>query len=404
VLEDAALPKIVEFLGERLDAEVYIDTQFGEPLIQAPAENVASPSERNLDLAEIPADLVRATMESGRAARMTPTDKRATFLVPVPSAGAREQVRMWVRHRSTAGFDGDAVRAMEGCALLIALQRSREAVQAHAEARLVRELLADLLSPAAMMHSTAVMARATALGHDPSHAHVPIVGTCVTSSPAGVDEQVSSRLTSTLSTSLRGVRPKPVVGTVGAAVVVLLPADSRRKAIKTFSELVRRSSWPDYRWIVGTEAPGLAESQDHLNTALRAANMLTQDSPTVLYLESLGVPALLLDAGASDRLLALADSTLGPVLRAEKERPGGLLATLVEWFRNGMSTGRTAQRLHVHTNTVGYRLRRIGDLTGLQLTDPGDLMTIRLALDILQIRGLANGDLASLPITSRSEG
>jgi DNA-binding PucR family transcriptional regulator len=63
--------------------------------------------------------------------------------------------------------------------------------------------------------------------------------------------------------------------------------------------------------------------------------------------------------------------------------------TLNEWFRCEMSPRDAAARLFVHPNTVSYRLRRISELTGLKLTNPDDLMTIRLALDVLQVRGIA---------------
>ncbi|GAA3617060.1 fatty acid biosynthesis transcriptional regulator FasR [Marihabitans asiaticum] len=42
----------------------------------------------------------------------------------------------------------------------------------------------------------------------------------------------------------------------------------------------------------------------------------------------------------------------------------------------------TARALFVHVNTVRYRIARIGDLTGLDLADPHDAFTVRVALTL----------------------
>ncbi|MBS3679361.1 helix-turn-helix domain-containing protein [Ornithinibacillus massiliensis] len=43
-----------------------------------------------------------------------------------------------------------------------------------------------------------------------------------------------------------------------------------------------------------------------------------------------------------------------------------LLQTLTSWFRNDMSNQVTAKELHIHKNTLLYRLKRIEELTGLK--------------------------------------
>jgi DNA-binding PucR family transcriptional regulator len=43
---------------------------------------------------------------------------------------------------------------------------------------------------------------------------------------------------------------------------------------------------------------------------------------------------------------------------------------------------RTAERLHIHPNTLDHRLRRARELTHLDLDDPEDLATMVLALHV----------------------
>ncbi|RDI52860.1 PucR family transcriptional regulator [Nocardia mexicana] len=57
-----------------------------------------------------------------------------------------------------------------------------------------------------------------------------------------------------------------------------------------------------------------------------------------------------------------------------------LLDTLRRHLSTGLSRQRTARQLQVHTNTVDYRLKRIGQLTGLDPAQPSGLWYLRAAL------------------------
>jgi sugar diacid utilization regulator len=393
VLQNSGLDHIASFLAERLNVHVYIDTDSGTPIAHAGRRGQNQAPDPFGSLTSLPEDRVRAVMESGRATKISSPVNETMFLVPVPSTGA-QRICMWISHQASEPLDEDAVRAMEGCALLIALEHSRGEIRAQAEAGLARDLLADLLSPAAMVHRASVMARATALGHDPRRAHTPVVVAAVTTTPPPAHAATAPQLAAALNESYRDARPKPVIGTVGQSVVALIPADDTdgvppARSVTKFLEQARRPGRSQFRWIVGKAAPSLTQVESELNITLRAANLVTTESRRVLHLADLGVPGLLLEAATSDRMVAFAETVLGPVLRTDRAKEGELVNTLNEWFRCEMSPRDAAVRLFVHPNTVSYRLRRVGELTGLKLTNPGDLMTLRLALDILQIRGIA---------------
>jgi DNA-binding PucR family transcriptional regulator len=59
---------------------------------------------------------------------------------------------------------------------------------------------------------------------------------------------------------------------------------------------------------------------------------------------------------------------------------GALLETAASYLETGGGLEGTARVLFVHPNTVRYRLGKIADLTGYQLTDPHDAHTVRIAL------------------------
>lgn len=76
-----------------------------------------------------------------------------------------------------------------------------------------------------------------------------------------------------------------------------------------------------------------------------------------------------------------ADRFLVP-LAAEETFADEILAAVRAWLHHGQSAQRAAEQLVVHVNTVRYRLRRFGELTGADLADPDDLVGIIWVLEL----------------------
>jgi len=54
--------------------------------------------------------------------------------------------------------------------------------------------------------------------------------------------------------------------------------------------------------------------------------------------------------------------------------------TLLAWLQHGCNANEVALRLHVHPQTVRYRLRQVEDLFGDQLRDPDRRFELEIAL------------------------
>lgn len=97
-----------------------------------------------------------------------------------------------------------------------------------------------------------------------------------------------------------------------------------------------------------------------------------QYPPGVYRLDDVALEFQLSRPGPAREVLA---ALVEPLTRAPE-----LLATLSVHLRCGLNRRRTGRELHVHPNTVDYRLRKIADLTGLDATSPDHLVRIRAAL------------------------
>ncbi len=107
-------------------------------------------------------------------------------------------------------------------------------------------------------------------------------------------------------------------------------------------------------------------------------------------------------------LLILADEDLASTLRSSRLaplarlRPGQrdrIAETLLAWLQLGENAAEVAQRIHVHPQTVRYRLRQIQELFGDQLRDPDRRFELQLALRVRQLTG-SRGAGAGNPLRS----
>lgn len=102
---------------------------------------------------------------------------------------------------------------------------------------------------------------------------------------------------------------------------------------------------------------------------------------------------LLLQVAAADphEIGALVDATIGPVLDPAVSSSADLLHTLRVFLDHRASMNSTAAAIHAHRHTVGYRLRRIAELTGHDPQTPAGLSQLTLGLQALSLRELSGG-------------
>ncbi|MCU1593373.1 MAG: PucR family transcriptional regulator [Frankiales bacterium] len=75
----------------------------------------------------------------------------------------------------------------------------------------------------------------------------------------------------------------------------------------------------------------------------------------------------------------------GPLRRLQDHdarTAGELVASLTGWCRAGFDVPTAAAALHVHANTLRYRLKRAGEISGLDLNRPRQLLALQLLLAV----------------------
>lgn len=103
----------------------------------------------------------------------------------------------------------------------------------------------------------------------------------------------------------------------------------------------------------------------------------------VMRFDELGVLQFLIAPSDGADLHTFAAGVLGDLLEYDRRHGTELVATLDGYFENGCSVASTARALQVHSKTLAYRLRRIHEVSGLDLADRRRRLDVELALRIL---------------------
>jgi purine catabolism regulator len=103
-------------------------------------------------------------------------------------------------------------------------------------------------------------------------------------------------------------------------------------------------------------------------------------APDVASWRDLGAFQLLLSVQDGEALRLFCDSVLGPIEEGEGEYGGELLKSLEAFLEQNGQWERAARELFCHRHTLRYRIRRIEQLTGRDLSTARDRIEFWLAL------------------------
>jgi purine catabolism regulator len=255
--------------------------------------------------------------------------------------------------------------------LLAAMDRFAGA-EAEQERAMRRALLEDALRPGARAEARAAAERAAAFGVDleqPARVVVmaPLEGRGEWSSARArslaeeFERRLSARRVPCLVSSRRGV---------AVALVQYALADLRDLATALLAD------HPDAVAGVGRPVEAFEAVPDSFHDAEMAVSRLRyQPGGALLVYDDFDLGTLWAAEAPLDRM----NGKLSEVLAVLDENPA-LREGLVEWFNNDLDVVRAADALHLHPNSLRYRLTRLETLLGQPLRRPATISALFLAL------------------------
>lgn len=95
--------------------------------------------------------------------------------------------------------------------------------------------------------------------------------------------------------------------------------------------------------------------------------------------DDFGIFRLLVDVENLEGVERFVEEWLGPLLDYDARKRSELVVTLSTYLDSGRSYDAAIRSLNVHRSTLKYRLQRIREISGHDLTDAGDNFSLQLA-------------------------
>lgn len=168
------------------------------------------------------------------------------------------------------------------------------------------------------------------------------------------------------------------------ALVVIVPGDPSAEALAALCRLGPGLTCGVSEQVNSPELVphGVRQAERAIDLGLR----LGRAGQPVRY-EELGIYRLLCTIGDMRQLMGFARDVLGQLLDYDTDHRTELVRTLSVYLHHHASHTQSARMLHLHTNTVAYRIARIETITGLDLGDPDDRLVAHVAVKIIESQG-----------------
>jgi purine catabolism regulator len=134
-------------------------------------------------------------------------------------------------------------------------------------------------------------------------------------------------------------------------------------------------------------AGALRRSFHEARCALEATALANGSTPEVASYRDLGAFQLLLSLQDDEALRLYCDSVLGPLVENGGEYGDELIRSLEAFIEQNGQWERAARELFCHRHTLRYRIRRVEELTGRDLSSARDRIEFWLALRARELVG-----------------
>ena len=378
----AGLDAVLELLGGDLDLDCWVLTPSGR-VIAGPTERLSA-GERD--------QLIRAHLDArrrrGPSARARVAGRQFSLLpIATETTPGTSPLSEWL-----LAVEGDVTewtpkrqQLAENLARLAAAERGRRDESRRLRSRLADEVFELLQRDAPPEELRRALEASLAMAE--SGEGFPEAWVVVSADSVGLPD---GAVRGALVEALTGEDDRTLVGGGGSGAVLLLPqpADDRSVAdlLRDLLAPLETGLGPEGRLTIGASAP--AASAGGLRGALEEARHARRIAAArvgricVSGPEELASHVLLLAAVPDEVRRAFRGRLLDKVVGYDLEHQADLVRTLEAFLRYDGSWTRCAAALHVHVNTLRYRIGRIEELTGRDLSRLEDRVDFDLALEL----------------------
>ena len=371
----AGLPEVVRAAAKALDASLAVADAWGATLAVA----ARSPAEE------------RALLSQGRGVSSTPLRVGDTVVGTL-------HMRATAQAHGPEGRVGEdtelesAEPSEQMKRLLVTMIASEVAASEFLRALMQRELTGR----------EELLARAKELSLDIQDGASMIVARAIPQAPT--DEGWRARVRAVAERGARAVVNRSIAalseregaGPLGAEVLVLVPGGEETTSERAADAVLREmeAGLAGYTFALGRSriAEDPADLPRAAGEALLAANVAQGGSDgAALAFEQTGAYRLLLSAMTENpsELQRFYAETVEPLLAYDEQYETELVRTLATFLEADGNVAGTAQRLFTHRHTIYYRLERVRELSGLDVSSSDGREKLSLGLKAMRVLGIS---------------
>jgi PucR family transcriptional regulator, purine catabolism regulatory protein len=374
VLEERGLDEVIRALAAATGGAVCVLSARAETITSKTFRRELPPAameEVREEVRRRGADTARSP-EAGEFAPDHPEIAGRSLVLPVSIRGRGAPQAWLVAARDTGGL-GDFERLiLQQAVTVVALELMRQRAMRDTERRLAGDVLAEALTGRLSEAELGTRLRPFGVG---GNAAVLVFAGREGAPPASAEADLDRFLADTGVGALVASRERLLCAVVDASQgdPVGLAGRAREALVAEHGELRAAASRPA---AVGS----LRRSFHEARCALEAAALANGASPPVASYRDLGAFQLLLSLQDDDALRLYCDSVLGPLEDASGEYGDELIRSLEAFIEQNGQWERAARELYCHRHTLRYRIRRVEQLTGRDLSTARDRIEFWLAL------------------------
>ncbi|MEV6949664.1 helix-turn-helix domain-containing protein [Streptomyces sp. NPDC051172] len=299
-------------------------------------------------------------------------------------SGERQLGTIWVQEGSTP-LSEHSERALLGAARVAAHHLVRRRRELSDDLTLTRTLLAGLLEG-----STGPQPLATHLGLDATRPAAVLGFSYGTAEAVTAPELTHTEVTNLISVQIAARHRSALVTQVDPRIYVLLPqlprsidTDTLRSWAQEITDAARRHLGLPLRGSIGCLVSGLGRAPDSRREADRVLDAMLGAGVAAAVA---ALPDIQAEVLISEILTLLAahpeirDPRLTALAAHDSRHQGQLAESLLAYLNCFGDVRAAAAQLHVHRNTLRYRIRRAEELTGLDLSRPDQRLLAMLQL------------------------
>jgi sugar diacid utilization regulator len=209
-----------------------------------------------------------------------------------------------------------------------------------------------------------------------------------------------ARVLSLAMRTLRSLAPGALAtaeaGELAAEIAVIVPAEDERRLARAATGLAREleDALPGFHLTIGSSRR-VADPVDLYragNEARLAVNVGEAEGRPLLAFEDTGayrllLPAMSEDPGELERFYA---ETIEPLAAYDDQYETELVATVEAYLANDGNVAATAKQLFTHRHTIRYRLERVRELCGHDVSATEGREKLGLGLKAMRVLGIAS--------------